>query len=324
MKTSQRIFLKTAAIITAILATTIKAVAQLPTDSIIESLDSIATSTVQRSAAITPVQPSMQSLFVDILANDAAKPLDLSEASPALSMPISTKEHFSRLKHAKKIKPVSIYALPYSFTAQSCDWKRLWINTGVLAGAFFGTLAVLECLPEDATSWNRAEFQNVSPFKRWKKHVFEWGPQWDHDNPIFNYVLHPYAGAAYFMAARSCGFNFWRSLLYSACISNIGWEFGIEACMEAPSYQDLIITPLVGSILGEGFYLLKRCIVNNGYEVLGSRFLGGFCAFLIDPVNEFVGLFAGNPARKVASGLRVDSSFMPTPDGLAMTMTLTF
>ena len=196
----------------------------------------------------------------------------------------------------------SIYSLPYSLTRTCHDWKRLWINTGVLTGAFVGTLFVLELLPEDATSWNRASLQNVPLFKRWKKHVITEGPEWDHDKFVFNYVLHPYAGAAYFMAARSVGFNFYQSLLYSTIISNIGWEFGIEAFMERPSYQDLFITPLIGSALGEGFYRLKRKIVNDGYELLGSPFLGGLVAFFIDPVNEVVGYFGHNhnPARTVA------------------------
>lgn len=218
-----------------------------------------------------------------------------------------------------KPAPVSIYALPYSRTLNVPDWKRLWINTSVLGGAFVGTLLVLECLPEDATSWNRAELQDVPLFKRWWDHVGKKGPEWDHDNPIFNYVLHPYAGAAYFMAARSCGFNFYRSLLYSALVSTVGWEFGIEAFMERPSIQDIFITPICGSIIGEGFYLAKRHIVENGYELLGSRFLGGLTCFFIDPVNEVIGLFAGNPARRVAK-----EHIRFTPGYKSFTLAITF
>ena len=163
-----------------------------------------------------------------------------------------------------------------------------------------GTLLVLECLPEDATSWNRAELQKVPLFKRWRQHVIEEGPEWDHDKFVFNYVLHPYAGAAYFMSARSCGFNFYQSLLYCTIVSTVGWEYGIEAFMERPSYQELFITPLVGSAIGECFYKLKRHLVNNNYRLFGSPILGNIVAFLIDPVNEVLGLFDGNPARRVA------------------------
>lgn len=203
---------------------------------------------------------------------------------------------------APKVKSYpTIYSLPYSMTLNAPDWRRLWINTGVLTGAFVSTLLVLEMLPEDATAWNRSEIQSVPPFKRWWRNIFVKNPEWDHDKFIFNWVLHPYAGAAYFMTARSCGFNFWRSLLYCSLISTVGWEFGIEAFMERPSYQDLWVTPLIGSAFGELFYKLKRHIVNNNYSLGGSKFLGNVVAVLADPVNEVIGVFAGNPARKYAA-----------------------
>lgn len=220
-----------------------------------------------------------------------------------------------------KLKPIprNIYEMPYSMTGKFYDWKRLWINTATLCGAFIGSLIVLECLPEDATSWNRAELQKVPLFKRWREHVIVEGPEWDHDKFYFNYLLHPYAGAAYFMAARSCGFNFWQSLLYCSLISNVGWEYGVEAFMERPSIQDLFITPLVGSVIGECFYKLKRHIVSEGYTLGGSSVLGNIVVFLIDPVNEVIGLFGGNPARKAAkrykSGELSSSFIMPSGNG---------
>lgn len=198
---------------------------------------------------------------------------------------------------ATKAVPPSIYTMPYSMCGSYPNWHRMWINTAVLSGAFVSTLLVLECLPEDATTWNRAELQKDPPTTLWFKNVFKRGPEWDHDNPIFNYVLHPYAGAAYFMAARSCGFSFWGSLLYSAAVSTVGWEFGIEACMERPSIQDIFITPLVGSVFGECFYRLKRHIVSHGYRLWGSPVIGNIVVFLIDPVNEVVNLFRGSDTR---------------------------
>lgn len=195
----------------------------------------------------------------------------------------------------------SIYGMPYSATERNPDWHRLWINTATLSGAFIGTLLVLECLPENATSWNRAELQDVPLFKRWHNHVIKKGPEWDHDKFYFNYILHPYAGAVYYMGARSCGFNVWQSLLYCTCISTIGWEFGVEGFMERPSLQDIFITPIAGSLIGEFFFKVKRKIVSNGYSLGGSSVLGNLVVFLVDPVNEFIGIFAGNPCRKQAN-----------------------
>lgn len=202
-------------------------------------------------------------------------------------------------------KKTSLYALPYSSTLSIPNWKRLWINTGSLFTAGFAALGVLELLPDGATDWNKARLHQTPPMTRWWDHV-KVGPHWDRDNPIFNYILHPYGGAAYYMSARSQGFNVKQSMVYSFMVSTFFWEYGIEAFMEIPSIQDLIITPVVGSVVGEFFYKGKRHIVENGYTLLGSRFLGGVAAFVLDPVNEFVGMFAGNEARKIGSLYRAE------------------
>lgn len=234
------------------------------------------------------------------------------------------------------------YQLPYSMSYSAGNWKRLWLNTTVLTGAYVATLGVLQCLPEDATAWNRAELQRRAPFNRWWRNVMVLGPEWDHDKFVFNYILHPYAGAAYFMGARSLGFNFYQSMLYSFMISTIGWEFGIEAFMERPSYQDLFITPVVGSLVGEGFYKLKRHIVANDYRLFGSPVLGNIVAVLIDPVNEIIGFFAGNdarspqlrhpdlasenlrPHRQRGSAIELTSSWWKTSEGTGMSITCHF
>ena len=191
----------------------------------------------------------------------------------------------------------NIYDLPYSMTTRCEDWKRLGSNTGVLFAGGITALVVLQMLPEDATAWNKAEQHSVSLFDRYARHLRA-GPVWDGDKAIFNCVLHPYAGGAYYMSARSQGFNVLGSFLYCTFISTCFWEYGIECFMEVPSIQDLIVTPVAGSILGEGFYLLKRHIVNNDYRLFGSSVLGNIAAFVVDPVNEVLGLFRGNPCRK--------------------------
>lgn len=211
----------------------------------------------------------------------------------------------------------NLYALPYSKTLSHPDWKRMWLHTGVLFAGGVATLGVLQLLPENATAWNKERITSIPFWKRWSYHVRK-GPVWDGDNFIFNYILHPYAGAVYYMGARSIGFNQLGSFLYCTAISTIFWEYGIEAFMEKPSIQDLILTPLSGLLLGEVFYKLKRKIVSDGYRLWGSRVWGNIVAFIIDPVNEVIGLFAGNPCRRMqGKGTMPDISFMPwiTPAG---------
>lgn len=210
----------------------------------------------------------------------------------------------------------NIYDMPYSLTANYPNYKRLAGNTAVLVAGGITALVVLELLPENSTNWDRSSIKSVPFFQRYYNNVIH-GPHWDGDDFIFNYVLHPYAGAAYFMSARSQGFSFWYSALYSFCISTFFWEYGVEAFMERPSIQDLIITPVVGSVIGELFYKAKRQIVHNDYKLLGWKPLGYVAAFLLDPVNEALGWFRGNnahgyAARHAASYSRTEVSLTPT------------
>ena len=193
-------------------------------------------------------------------------------------------------------QPRTLYDLPYSYTRRMHDWQRLASNTTVFTLCGVATLYILETLPEDATAWNKKELKRMGLFERWKYHADK-GIVWDKDNPIFNYILHPYGGAVYYMSARSCGFNVLGSLAYSTFVSAFLWEYGIECFNEIPSVQDLFITPVAGMVVGECFYRIKRTIVANNYHLFGSWFLGHMVAWIVDPLNEFVGLISGNPCK---------------------------
>lgn len=243
------------------------------------------------------------------ISNEAADTCGVMPMVKAASLYLPTKPQAPKVDHElierigvtdnRRRRNVSLYDLPYSCTANFPDYKRLAINSVVLCGAGFAALGVLQALPEDATAWNKERITSIPFWERWSTHVRK-GPVWDNDNFVFNYILHPYGGAAYYMSARSSGCNILYSALYSAAVSTIFWEYGIEAFMEIPSIQDLFITPFAGAIIGESFYVLKRHIVSHGYTLFGSQVLGNIMAFLIDPVNEVIGIFAGNPCRKGA------------------------
>ena len=212
----------------------------------------------------------------------------------------------------------TIYDLPYSLSENMPNVKKLVINTATLYAAGVLTLGVLELLPEDATAWNKKEIRDTLMFERWWNHVRE-GPVWDKDNWVFNYILHPYGGAAYYMSARTQGCSAINSFLYGFAVSTIFWEYGIEAFNEIPSYQDMFITPIVGAIMGEAFYKLKRRILQDDTSLFGSRLLGNITLFLIDPVNEVLGLIYGNDARRNAA-----FSVRPTAQGMQASLSLSF
>lgn len=258
------------------------------------------------------------SFLTDSIASSAEDD-SLTETSFRLEFPEDFTKNYGRL---------TLYDFPYSRTLSMPDWKHLWVNTSVLVGAGVTTMIILESLPADATAWNKKENAKVSMWKRWVRNV-KTGPVWDNDNLVFNYLLHPYAGAAYYMGARSCGFNCWGSFLYSFCISTFFWEYGFEAFNEIPSVQDLVITPMVGSLLGEGFYLVKRHIVDNDYRLAGSRILGYSVAFLVDPLNECIGYFRGDQRRQIRrsaalGGLSGSSWIAPSRSGISGGISLSY
>ncbi|MGN1063264.1 MAG: DUF3943 domain-containing protein [Alphaproteobacteria bacterium] len=145
-----------------------------------------------------------------------------------------------------------VYDRPYSLSENIVDKETIKRNTAVMFGVGVGTMAFLYAMPSGFTNW---EDDGKSPFKKWWDNVSR-EPVWDSDDFFLNYVTHPYAGAIYYMGARSAGANAAYSFLYSFALSTFFWEYGLEAFAERPSIQDLIVTPVVGSLLGEGFYAL--------------------------------------------------------------------
>lgn len=40
--------------------------------------------------------------------------------------------------------------------------------------------------------------------------------------------------------------------------------------------------------------------MENDYSLFGSHILGGILVFIVDPVNEFTGIWLGSPAREIS------------------------
>ena len=117
--------------------------------------------------------------------------------------------------------------------------------SGYLFGCQFAALAVLYGRPK-LSGWSDEDKQNM--FKKWRDNVSK--PVWDDDTWWVNYVLHPYWGGAYYIRARERGFDQWQSFWYSALLST-PWEYGAEVLAEPVSIQDMIVTPVLGSLVGE-------------------------------------------------------------------------
>ena len=178
------------------------------------------------------------------------------------------------------------------------DPRRLLYNTGLFMGTALASFGLLWVLPESFTNWNKEEMLEYGMFNRWKDNVRA-GPVWDEDGIFLNWVIHPWAGAVYFMSARGSGFNKWESFAYSAIMSTLFWEYGVEAFAEIPSWQDLIVTPILGSIIGEQFFRWKGNVIRNDKKVLNSKILGGVSLFFMDPFNLLLDGFGYKTKNKM-------------------------
>ena len=167
------------------------------------------------------------------------------------------------------------------------DYRRLGYNTSIYLGATVVAFGVLWVMPESVTNWDKEEMREKGIFWKWKENV-KAGPVWDSDNWVLNYITHPYCGGIYYMTARSSGFSVLESFGYSAIMSTFFWEYGIEAFAEIPSIQDLIVTPVLGSVVGEGFFYAKKSIMRHDHKILKSKALGYTALFFMDPFNTIL------------------------------------
>ncbi|MBQ8557228.1 MAG: DUF3943 domain-containing protein [Alphaproteobacteria bacterium] len=205
---------------------------------------------------------------------------------------------------------LSIYDRPYSIEENIVDKEMLKRNTISLFGVGIGTMAFLYAMPTSFTNW---EDDGKSPAKKWWDNVSR-APVWDKDDLFLNYVTHPYAGAIYYMGARSAGANAAYSCLYSFALSTFFWEYGIEAFAERPSIQDLIVTPLAGAVVGEWFYKSKRQIIKNNYTLYDSKFLGRTALILMDPMTE-ISNYIWKDEKPMNNSFSLTSQPFVTPHG---------
>lgn len=88
-------------------------------------------------------------------------------------------------------------------------------------------------------------------------------PSCDSDDFYINYIVHPYRGATYYVRASERGYDRRGAFWYSVLLSTM-FEFGVGALFEAPSIQDLIITPTVGSLVGLAWAPHTQSEMGNG------------------------------------------------------------
>jgi hypothetical protein len=165
------------------------------------------------------------------------------------------------------------YQLPPVSEIDSVDRQGLRRDTWYFLGYQWITIGILYLAPESVSSWSDEQKKGYDLSYWWDNAK---NPQIDTDKFYLNYVLHPYWGASYYVRAQERGYGPTQAFWYSAMLSAI-YEFGAEALFETPSTQDLIVTPVFGSLLGAYFMDVRRGIQireqENGYRTTKDRWV---------------------------------------------------
>ena len=151
-----------------------------------------------------------------------------------------------------------------------------------------GTIGVIALLPENVSNWTEEDKTLVDAQELLTKHAdnIAKGPVWDNDEWAVNYIGHSVAGSYFYVWGRQSGLSWQESAVLTTLMSTFFWEYGWEAFAEVPSTQDLIITPLLGSLLGEGTNYLYNKVMENDGKIYNSYILGGIGRALLNPIGE--------------------------------------
>lgn len=196
------------------------------------------------------------------------------------------------------------------FCHPSPDWKGIGGDTKRIIGYQIAGVGLLYLLPEGITKWT--DEQRRATASKWAKNAGN--PTWDNDLWWINYVGHPYLGAAYYIRARERGLGVLASFCYSALLSAM-FEFGAEASFEQPSYQDLIVTPVGGMLIGKFIFEPIRGNIKSKKELMWSDHL---LLVLTDPlgslngvVDRVFGIDSNIRLTRSPTSLLVSQSFEP-------------
>lgn len=145
------------------------------------------------------------------------------------------------------------------------DWSGAMRDAAYFVGYQFIGVAILYVAPESISGWTDESKEDYS-FQKWRENVSN--PVWDKDKWYVNYLAHPYWGGAYYIQARERGLDKTQSFLYTVLLSTL-WEYGVEAVAEPVSKQDLIVTPLLGYLVGEYLFAPWRQYIRDQAGEIG-------------------------------------------------------
>ncbi len=162
--------------------------------------------------------------------------------------------------------PDSVKSGSQQFNFENRSLGNKFLRSSAYSFLYSLTIGIyLFTLPDEVTQWYADDKFHLSVIKNQYKKSFTSPPVIDHDLWIVNYIGHPYQGAFYYNSIRSQGGTFIQSSLHNL-FQSLCWEYVWEGGFEQPSIQDMIVTPVLGSILGEYTHKATLSMRRNGFK----------------------------------------------------------
>lgn len=105
-----------------------------------------------------------------------------------------------------------------------------------------------------------------SNFHHWLKNMKTLPEIPDGDSWVTNYIGHPLLGATVFAFYKNRGFSDKQSLAGTFLQSTL-FEYTVEGWKKPPSAVDLVVTPLVGGLIGSQLGINSIAILSSTYAV---------------------------------------------------------
>lgn len=176
-------------------------------------------------------------------------------------------------------------------------------KTGFLTVMMLGVNASFFMLPESVSNWSKATKDSFlkDTAGSYAKHLAN-GPVFDKDPFMVNFVLHPMSGASYYTLVRNLGYSPLQSFAYAVLMST---QFEIiESYAEPMSIQDLLATPILGSLLGEIMYQTDQYILSH--EDFRKTVIGKVLHSLLNPTSV---AFSALEAPEHGTRMKVSGGF---------------
>ncbi|MFH0761672.1 MAG: DUF3943 domain-containing protein [Bacteroidota bacterium] len=207
----------------------------------------------------TALSPAMALLLVRL-----AGPLEAQITPDTLVAKISPNPEGIWFKHADNMGKRFLYSQAIEWPSSVGAHIVLWIRQG----------------PEEIS---------LKTYRR----TFTLPPVWDNDHWSWNYEVHPIMGSFSYLAYRNRQAH-WAEAIAGTAINSVIYEYLIAGGTQQPSWYDMMSTPILGSLLGEGIYQIKKLMLKDKYLSIWEK-------IFITVTDPFEAFYYGFNYKKIAS-----------------------